>query len=289
MPKIKEMGNQKLTQAEISQLMASYESELRKIEFQRGALVEAISKLQKHTGITTITIDSTIETVKPERKKPGPKPGAKKTATPTVPAQEKPEKGKRTRKKTTEEVISAPEEARTTAQSPETSVKKRKSKTDKQEEVLVPTPQLKQKAGRPKADKTKTEVPAAEEKTVKSTKVKIEKTKKEKTKNEKVKADKTETGAKAKPGPKASYSKWDHFVFDLIKKVGRPMTSADIIDSMKAERDKAKDSLGDTALSQQLNRTLQKLSAKLDLLNKQPYSGKGKIYSLKNPNAQLPE
>ena len=284
------MGNQKLTQAEISQLMASYESELRKIEFQRGALVEAISKLQKHTGITEVIIETAVETAKPERKKPGPKPGAKKSAAPVAPAPEKPAKGRPGRKKVAKEPLVTPVEAKIEASvaTPETTPKKRKPRAQK-EQAAPATPPAKGKVGRPKAIKASTEISTVKEKQAKTPKVKAEKATKGKAKNEKVKVEKTETGAKAKPGPKASYSKWDHFVFDLIKKIGRPMTSADIIDAMKAERDRANDSLGDTALAQQLNRTLQKLSAKLDLLNKQPYSGKGKIYSLKNPNAQLPE
>ena len=315
------MGNQKLTTAEISQLMATYESELRKLEFQRGALTEAVLKLQKQIGITEITVEPAkelaIQPAKPERKKPGPKAGNKKAAVAEVPAVEKPAKGKPGRKKSVAETPATPAATviETTAEKPAKTRKPRASKL----ETTPATPTVKGKPGRPKAVK---EAPATEKaatemvekpkgkgrppkstapsptivepkaKVVKEKKVKEVKDSTTKGKAGKIKATeiavKSET--KAKPGPKATYTKWDHFVFNLIKKVARPMTSADIIDAMKVERDATKEPLGDTGLSQQLNRTLTKFGTnKLDLLKKEPYSGKGKVYSLKNPDAQLPE
>lgn len=319
------MGNQKLTPAEISQLMATYESELRKLEFQRGALTEAVLKLQKQIGITEITVEPTkelaIQPAKPERKKPGPKAGNKKAAVAEVPAVEKPAKGKPGRKKSVAETPATPVAAviETTAEKP---AKTRKPRTSKLETAPA-TPAVKGKPGRPKAvkeapatEKTATEIvektkgkgrppkstaPSPSIAEPKAKVIKEKKTKEKKVKEAKISAAKGKAGkikaeeiavkseTKAKPGPKATYSKWDHFVFNLIKKVARPMTSADIIDAMKVERDATKQPLGDTALSQQLNRTLTKLGGKLDLLKKEPYSGKGKVYSLKNPDAQLPE
>ena len=316
------MGNQKLTPAEISQLMAAYESELRKLEFQRGALTEAILKLQKQIGITEITVEPTteliIETAKPERKKPGPKAGAKKAAVTTVPAETKPAQDKPGKKKSkpesTDTPVTPPLET-----TPETPAKTRKPRADKQETAPA-APVTKGKAGRPKKVKEDTTTenisdtivekpkgkgkgkgrpPKSAAPEAAETKPKAQKEKKSKETKEipvketagKIKAEEilVKSEVKGKPGPKATYSKWDRFIFDLIKKVARPMTSADIIDAMKAERDSTKEPLGDTALAQQLNRTLQKLGSKLDLLKKEPYSGKGKVYSLKSPNAQLPE
>ncbi len=314
------MGNQKLTPAEISQLMATYESELRKLEFQRGSLTEAILKLQKQIGITEITIEPAtalaIQPAKPERKKPGPKAGAKKAAT-ILPTLEKTPKGKPGKKKGTDETPTAPVAA-AIEPSPEMPAKTRKPRTSKPEAAPATPPATKGKAGRPKAvketllpEKTSPEIvekpkgkgrppkSAAPSPEIAEPKVKAGKEKKVKAPKDtsaketsgKIKAEeiaiKPET--KVKPGPKATYNKWDNFIFNLIKKVARPMTSADIIDAMKVERDATKEPLGDTALSQQLNRTLTKLGGKLDLLKKEPYSGKGKVYSLKNPDAQLPE
>jgi hypothetical protein len=279
------MGNQKLTQAEISQLMATYESELRKLEFQRETVLEVISKLQKHTGIIELAVEPVQETPPKERKKPGPKAGFKKTVaastevSTSVPneetaatVEEKPKKGrgKGKQKATATDSITTP--AAELSKPAKISAGKGKQKKKTEPVETTPASPAKRK-GKLKLDEPIEATPAVE-KPVKAKKEKAVIT--------------AESESKAKPGPKTSYNKWDHFIFDLIKKVGKPMTSADIIDSMKAERDIAKDSLGDTALSQQLNRTLTKLGGKLDLLKKEPYSGKGKIYSLKDPNAKLP-
>ncbi len=275
MRKIKEMGNEKLTSAEISQLMAAYESELRKLEFQRGTVVEAISKLQKHTPMIETAPELPKETQLPAPKKRGPKAGFKKKAaepieTPeletaaaiTKPIEEKP-KGRK-RKQETPAGATAEVPAAATPQPVEPTAKGKKKKT---EAVESPAETPSKKKGKIKLDETGMAPQVS---------------KKEET------AKNKETESKGKPGPKASYNKWDRFIFDLIKKVGKPMTSADIIDAMKEERDTTKEQIGDTGLSQQLNRTLQKLGTKLDLLKKEPYSGKGKVYSLKDPNAKLP-
>ncbi|MFZ4427597.1 MAG: hypothetical protein ACOYOO_10600 [Saprospiraceae bacterium] len=269
------MGNEKLTSAEISQLMAAYESELRKLEFQRGTVVEAISKLQKHTPMIETAPELPKETQLPAPKKRGPKAGFKKKAaepieTPeletaaaiTKPIEEKP-KGRK-RKQETPAGATAEVPAAATPQPVEPTAKGKKKKT---EAVESPAETPSKKKGKIKLDETGMAPQVS---------------KKEET------AKNKETESKGKPGPKASYNKWDRFIFDLIKKVGKPMTSADIIDAMKEERDTTKEQIGDTGLSQQLNRTLQKLGTKLDLLKKEPYSGKGKVYSLKDPNAKLP-
>lgn len=278
------MAKPNLTQAEINELLSDYQSNLRKLDFERELILEAISKLQKQTGVTETPPAPAAELPKPERKKPGPKPKAKPEAPKAqevAPASKR--KGRKSAKAEPVAAITEPPVTEVTVTAtPAPKTRGRKKQTTA--EVAAPAPEKKGKGGRPR--KQATAAPVKEKKAEKAEKA-VKAAKAPKTAQ---KASKTEkTAEKAKPGPKPSYNKWDLLILKGLKKIGKPMSSQDLLEIMKEERDAANEPYGDTTLGQFLNRSLQKLGKKQELLNTEPYSGKGYLYSLKDPKFKIPE
>jgi len=104
----------------------------------------------------------------------------------------------------------------------------------------------------------------------------------------KEKAPKAEKPAKAakvsvkgKRGRIPGFNRWEEAILDMLRNAKQPLKNEDLMDAMQnvADRDKVQE--GKAQLKVRLNQALVKLGNKLDLLNKQPFEGKGFMYSLK--------
>ncbi len=283
-----------LTPLEVNQLVDNYKSELRKLEFQVEAVKTAIGQLEGGP-VTPTTITAPVEEKIAEPKKRGPKPKNKEAqATPevVVPVEE-PVVAEAPKKR-------GPKSKAVTAAEPKT-VKTKAPKAEKAEKAAKPVKAPKP-AKAPKAEEVskteaaKTETPEANKKPAKTGKSKAVAAPKEeaktparkgrpRTKNIDETPTSTEKQKKAKPGPTSAYSEWDTFILDTMTRVGKPMANADLLDYMKTERDARSNEkeyqIGDSRLKELLNRSLQKLGNKMDLLVKENYEGRGFLYRLK--------
>lgn len=290
--KLKKMAKITLTPLEINQLVDNYKSELRKLEFQVEAVKTAIGQLEGGP-VTPTTILAPVEEKKSEPKKRGPKP--KNIETPAAPEApvlaEKPVAAEAPKKRgpKSKAVAGAPDAPK----APKTKVAKapKAEKAAKAEKAQKPATKA------PKAEKAaKTETPVASEKPVKTRKPKTAAAPKEepkapakkgrpRTKNTDETPTSTEKQKKAKPGPTSAFSEWDSFILETMTRVGKPMANADLLDYMKTERDARSNEkeyqIGDSRLKELLNRSLQKLGNKMDLLVKENYEGRGYLYRLK--------
>lgn len=285
MLKIQQMEKLDLTVFEKSQLIDNYKSELRKLEFQIEAARAAIALLETGTAAVApqVTILDTEQVTVPTTeqqapKKRGPKPKENTTETESASAQSEPAteetkpvaaKGKPGKKAGTKKA-SAPKEA--PVEEP--------VKAELSAEESVPAPKKgKRKDKAPKSVEVEVQV---EDKAAPAEKVKKEKTeKKEKTKVAKApKEKKAEAeGDRKKPGPKASMSFWDEFILEKLRAVGEgTLSSADLLGAMKSERDAKDLQLGNTQLSQLLNRSLHKLVHKMKLVASQQLAGRNFAY-----------
>ena len=279
---------------EVNQLVDNYKSELRKLEFQVEAVKTAIGQLEGGP-VTPTTITAPVEKKIAEPKKRGPKPKNKEAqATPevVVPVEE-PVVAEAPKKR-------GPKSKAVTAAEPKT-VKTKAPKAEKAEKaaktVKAPKPAKAPKAEEvSKTEAAKTETPEANKKPAKTGKSKAVAAPKEeaktparkgrpRTKNIDETPTSTEKQKKAKPGPTSAYSEWDTFILDTMTRVGKPMANADLLDYMKTERDARSNEkeyqIGDSRLKELLNRSLQKLGNKMDLLVKENYEGRGFLYRLK--------
>lgn len=288
MLKIQQMEKLDLTVFEKSQLIDNYKSELRKLEFQIEAAKSAIALLE--TGapavVPQVSIIDTEQVTIPATeqqapKKRGPKPKEKVAETESASAQPEPAKeeakpaavkGKPGKKAGTkkasalkEEPVEEPVTAETTPEESSPTPKKGKGKGKAQKSVETAGQVEDQPAPAEKAEKAK------KEKTEKKEKPKVAKAPKEK------KAE--DEGDRKKPGPKASMSFWDEFILEKLRAVGEgTLSSADLLGAMKSERDAKDLQLGNTQLSQLLNRSLHKLVHKMKLVASQQLAGRNFTY-----------
>jgi hypothetical protein len=274
-----------LTVFEKSQLIDNYKSELRKLEFQIEAARAAIALLETGAAATAPQV-SIIETEQSavssaEEKVPqkrGPK-AKEKVAEPVLakvipepatevetPAAVKGKPGKKTGTKKT----AAPQEA------PSAAVAVAEAST----ESTAPAP----KKGKGKSKLSKATASTAQVEDALAPLGKPEKVKKEKKEKPKVakapKENKTEAeGDRKKPGPKATMSFWDEFILEKLRAMGDgSLSSSELLEAMKSERDAKDLQLGNTQLAQLLNRSLQKLVHKMKLVASQQLAGRNFAY-----------
>ncbi len=277
--KSNKMAKITLTPLEINQLLDNYKSELRKLEFQVEAAKSAIAQLEG-APVSPATITAPPEEKKSEPKKRGPKPKNKETqAVPVVAAPiEKPSESEAPKKRGPKAKtinVTEPKAAKTkAAKAPKA------EKPAKAEKITKATKEAKAlKVEKPAKSKAPAAAPVAE------TKTPARKGRPSTKKAGEPKAPAAEQKKKAKPGPTASYSEWDTFILETMKRVGKPMANADLLDYMKTERDARKNEkeyqIGDSRLKELLNRSLQKLGNKMALLVKENYEGRGFLYRLK--------
>ena len=95
------------------------------------------------------------------------------------------------------------------------------------------------------------------------------------------KAAKKINGDKGKRGRIPGFNRWEEAILEMLRNANQPLKNEDLMDAMQlvANRDKVQE--GNAQLKVRLNQALVKLGNKLDLLNKQPFEGKGFMYSLK--------
>lgn len=296
-----------LTPMEINQLVDNYKSELRKLEFQVESIKTAISQLEGAPVIPTV-ITAPAEEKKFETKKRGPKPKNKEAQIATkvdIPA-EKPTSTEVPKKRGPKPKAVVAAETKTpkpkAVKAPKVEKAVKVAKAPKAEKAVKAVKVAKAEkavniAKVAKAEKVvKAATPVAKEKPAKPVKSKAVAAPKEEIKTpakkgrpstKKAAESKPSTAEqkKAKPGPTAAYSEWDSFILDTMKRVGKPMANADLLDYMKTERDARSSEkeyqIGDSRLKELLNRSLQKLGNKMDLLVKENYEGRGFLYRLK--------
>jgi hypothetical protein len=106
----------------------------------------------------------------------------------------------------------------------------------------------------------------------------------------KVKTPKAEKPAKAakkgntekgKRGRIPGFNRWEEAILEMLRNANQPLKNEDLMDAMQMVADRDKVHEGKAQLKVRLNQALVKLGNKLDLLNKQPFEGKGFMYSLK--------
>ena len=285
MLKIQQMEKLDLTVFEKSQLIDNYKSELRKLEFQIEAARAAIALLETGTAAVApqVTILDTEQVTVPTTeqqapKKRGPKP--KENTAETESASAQPEPAKEEAKPAAVKGKAGKKAGTKKASAPKEEPVEEPVKAELSAEESVPAPKKgKRKDKAPKSVEVEVQV---EDKAAPAEKVKKEKTeKKEKTKVAKApKEKKAEAeGDRKKPGPKASMSFWDEFILEKLRAVGEgTLSSADLLGAMKSERDAKDLQLGNTQLSQLLNRSLHKLVHKMKLVASQQLAGRNFAY-----------
>lgn len=88
-------------------------------------------------------------------------------------------------------------------------------------------------------------------------------------------------GEKGKRGRIPGFNRWEEAILDMLRNAKQPLKNEDLMDAMQIVADRDKVQEGKAQLKVRLNQALVKLGNKLDLLNKQPFEGKGFMYSLK--------
>lgn len=88
-------------------------------------------------------------------------------------------------------------------------------------------------------------------------------------------------GEKGKRGRIPGFNRWEEAILEMLRNASQPLKNEDLMEAMQmvANRDNVQE--GKAQLKVRLNQALVKLGNKLDLLNKQPFEGKGFMYSLK--------
>lgn len=95
------------------------------------------------------------------------------------------------------------------------------------------------------------------------------------------KAAKKINGEKGKRGRIPGFNRWEEAILDMLRNAKQPLKNEELMDAMQMVADRDKVQEGKAQLKVRLNQALVKLGNKLDLLNKQPFEGKGFMYSLK--------
>ncbi|MDX2068886.1 MAG: hypothetical protein SFV55_10700 [Haliscomenobacter sp.] len=88
-------------------------------------------------------------------------------------------------------------------------------------------------------------------------------------------------GEKGKRGRIPGFNRWEEAILEMLRNAKQPLKNEDLMDAMQMVADRDKVQEGKAQLKVRLNQALVKLGNKLDLLNKQPFEGKGFMYSLK--------
>lgn len=88
-------------------------------------------------------------------------------------------------------------------------------------------------------------------------------------------------GAKGKRGRIPGFNRWEEAILEMLRNAKQPLKNEDLMEAMQLVADRDKVQEGKAQLKVRLNQALVKLGNKLDLLNKQPFEGKGFMYSLK--------
>lgn len=88
-------------------------------------------------------------------------------------------------------------------------------------------------------------------------------------------------GAKGKRGRIPGFNRWEEAILEMLRNAKQPLKNEDLMDAMQMVADRDNVQEGKAQLKVRLNQALVKLGNKLDLLNKQPFEGKGFMYSLK--------
>lgn len=88
-------------------------------------------------------------------------------------------------------------------------------------------------------------------------------------------------GEKGKRGRIPGFNRWEEAILEMLRNAKQPLKNEDLMDAMQLVADRDKVQEGKAQLKVRLNQALVKLGNKLDLLNKQPFEGKGFMYSLK--------
>ena len=89
------------------------------------------------------------------------------------------------------------------------------------------------------------------------------------------------SSVKGKRGRIPGFNRWEEAILDMLRNAKQPLKNEDLMDAMQIVADRDKVQEGKAQLKVRLNQALVKLGNKLDLLNKQPFEGKGFMYSLK--------
>lgn len=95
------------------------------------------------------------------------------------------------------------------------------------------------------------------------------------------KAAKKDNAEKGKRGRIPGFNRWEEAILEMLRNADQPLKNEDLMDAMQMVADRDKVHEGKAQLKVRLNQALVKLGNKLDLLNKQPFEGKGFMYSLK--------
>lgn len=95
------------------------------------------------------------------------------------------------------------------------------------------------------------------------------------------KVAKKDNAPKGKRGRIPGFNRWEEGILSMLKDAKKPLKNEDLMEIMHkiAARDNVKE--GNAQLKIRLNQALVKLGNKLELLNKEPFEGKGYLYSLK--------
>lgn len=88
-------------------------------------------------------------------------------------------------------------------------------------------------------------------------------------------------GEKGKRGRIPGFNRWEEAILEMLRNAKQPLKNEDLMDAMQMVADRDNVQEGKAQLKVRLNQALVKLGNKLDLLNKQPFEGKGFMYSLK--------
>lgn len=88
-------------------------------------------------------------------------------------------------------------------------------------------------------------------------------------------------GGKGKRGRIPGFNRWEEAILEMLRNAKHPLKNEDLMDAMQLVADRDNVQEGKAQLKVRLNQALVKLGNKLDLLNKQPFEGKGFMYSLK--------
>lgn len=276
-----------LTVSEKSQLIDNYKSELRKLEFQIEAAKAAISFLEagvaKAPQVSVLDGENTdVPETTTKKRGPRPKEQAVATETPAPSPVQKEEKavtkGKAGKKAGTKKAAAPQEAPVEEAGAPETSP----AETSAEEVAAAPGKgkgKGKRKAVKAADTTAVEESPATESKPAKTKKEKSEKKEKPKTAKASKEKNPESEGDRKKPGPKATLSFWDEFILEKLRAVGEgSLSSSDLLEAMRSERDAKDLQLGNVQLSQLLNRSLQKLVHKMKLVASQQLAGRNFTY-----------
>ena len=274
------MKKDSLKQNEIKELIAGYESELSKLDYQAEKIRETILELSS-------AIEKTPTATKKRRGRPKKATTTAKAAAPK--RRGRPKKATTTAKAAAPKRRGRPKKAETTAKAAAPKRRGRPKKAETTAKAAAP-----KRRGRPKKAETTAKAAAPKRR---GRPKKAETTAKSAAPKRRGRPKKAETTAKAaapkrrgrpkkaeapaikrKVGRPASLSSWDDFVLGQLKSADHVLSSAELADIAK------KGSFKRTKADQikiMLNRSFHKLANKKGLLIKTPFKGRGFAYGLK--------